>query len=796
VTKNGVWQVHELVSEASTCVNSYWPLSNFIACNALKGMESIPFEQAMHASQYLHGARGFLPLARYRAMYESGRIGHAELQEAFARLKDKERPSMVEFCPTLLEQIDKRTNSNLVSAINRQMIKWLGAYLDKTQAQWKPKTSESLYGFWRELARHDRAMELYAGRNWRNAVAKLPRNADFLLEQCLKALPYDQSQYAAYLQRQILQLPGWASYLKWRQVECQEQDILLDYLAIRLFYEKILLDAHTERSGSFKETTSGTMPQMTAVEEKQNDEDYSYVWQEAYELSYRNQLLSKLSVHSMANDEDKSCCQLVFCIDVRSEPIRRHIEALGPYSTFGFAGFFGMPMRLNELGSASGVDLCPVLLKPNKQVSELSDKETSMRCTGRQALMVSLLQVRKQLKCNLAGAFGLVEAMGFWSALPLLTKTYFPSLVRKASRSFRRASGLACKTYLDLNAFSLSEKLALAEGAIKAIGFERFAKVVVLCGHKSESRNNPYASALDCGACGGNGGGHSARLAAAILNDRAVRSGLSEKGINVPVDTLFVAAEHNTTTDEIEIFGCEGLEEPHCEILDKLKSDLAHVALVASNHRMRNLPQSCLSALNSARARAADWAQIAPEWGLANNAAFIAAPRSATSQADLQGRVFLHSYDCSSDSDGKILELIMTAPLVVAQWINMQYYLSTVDNERFGSGSKVLHNVIGDFGVMQGAAGDLRIGLPLQSLMTPQGGLHEPMRLLAVIRAPVAAIDKVLADHREVEQLVSNRWIRLIALEPHSGEFFEAEGLGKWKIVNHLARVKDLLKAG
>ena len=50
------------------------------------------------------------------------------------------------------------------------------------------------------------------------------------------------------------------------------------------------------------------------------------------------------------------------CIDVRSERFRRHLEALGPYETHGFAGFFGVAIR-HEAASGATSDQCPVLLK-------------------------------------------------------------------------------------------------------------------------------------------------------------------------------------------------------------------------------------------------------------------------------------------------------------------------------------------------------------------------------------------------------------------------------------------------
>ena len=165
------------------------------------------------------------------------------------------------------------------------------------------------------------------------------------------------------------------------------------------------------------------------------------------------------------------------------------------------------------------------------------------------------------------------------------------------------------------------------------------------------------------------------------------------------------------------------------------------------------------------RRRSRDWSQVRPEWALANNAAFIAAPRSRTRHIDLAGRAFLHEYVWQADTDFNILELIMTAPMVVANWINMQYYGSVVDNGRFGSGNKVLHNVVGGaLGVLEGNGGDLRLGLPLQSLHDGSRWVHEPLRLSVFIEAPQTAMDAVIADHELVRELVENGWLHLFRI--------------------------------
>ncbi|HNB21829.1 MAG TPA: DUF2309 domain-containing protein [Candidatus Melainabacteria bacterium] len=776
--------IESAIAEATNCIGPLYPLTNFIACNALKGFEEIPFASAMRKASELFGARGFLPLSSYRAMYESGRIAPSDLEEAFLRNETEKFESQEQERKFLnmAEMLDRTSKSNLVSVINKQMVKWCAAYLDRTQAPWANHKKDDLYSFWKELAPYDLSLALHGVKDWSQTCTRLPARSNEALEILLEELEVRGEHIAPYLRRHVVQMPGFASYLKWREQEGLEKSILTDYFAIRLQYEKVLSQAIARRL--YKCADLGLVRPLLELETasaatSETQDDYGPVWQEAYELNYRNKLLSSLDKKPPSAREAN--CQLVFCIDVRSEPIRRELEKIGPYSTYGFAGFFGMAMRLSELGSSLSFDLCPVLLKPERKVEEKADGASAAGRISWQALRVSAMQLKKKLKCNLAGAFGLVEMLGVFSAVPLALKTFFPSHARKIWNGLESSVAGLADARLDLSAFSKEEKVAMAEKSIKGIGLESFGQLIVLCGHKSTSLNNQFASALDCGACGGNRGGYSARLAADVLNDRSVREELSGRGLVVPDSTRFIAAEHDTTTDQFEFFDCADLTQEQAEILAKLKQDLVSAGNIVRDNRARRLPQSSLGKFNDPIERSCDWGQTAPEWGLAGNAAFIAAPRNLSKNVDLEGRVFLHSYEYSSDSDGQILELIMTAPMVVAQWINTQYYLSTVDNKVFGSGSKIVHNVVGDFGVMQGAEGDLRLGLPLQSLVTETGIFHEPMRLLAVIRAPLSAIDAVLEKHQAVRKLVSNRWIRLVALDPHSCDFYEADDCGQWR---------------
>ena len=766
------------IDNAAGVVTPVWPLRSFIATNPLAGFESLPFPRAVAEGKRRFRGRGYPSRTMGQQALRWGEIDLVVLKAALARHNREDLYEAMVKGPVVAET----PVPSPASALNRLSIKWLTAFLDEGQSAWPmPGREQGFYRAWKALAVHDGELP-DAGR-----LRELPDDTMDALVQLLRDVP--ESELEELLAGHLAALPGWAGFIRWRAnqdhyVWQQAHPISLgEYLAVRLAINWLL----------------GEPQSVPAATDAEVDSE-GLIWLEALEESYRGKLIGELrwGFGQPQPAVPRAEAQLVFCIDVRSEVLRRHLERSGPFQTLGFAGFFGIPVAFRGFTAEQDIASCPVLLSPKytigEQVAAGHEHAAHAHRQGHQHL-TGLRGLLYALKSNIAAPFAYVETAGSLFGVVMAGRTLFPEGFQSSLRRLRDwlvpQAPLEPTIHLcggehgeeDILGVSLEEQIFFAEAGLRVMGLtENFAPLVVLCGHGGETVNNPYAAGLDCGACGGNPGGPNARIMAAIYNDSEVRAGLAERGIVIPDDTRFAAGEHNTTTDEVRIYQPEKLRQHNPLLFDRLQAGLAQARRGATAERSQRLPNSATpDSVFGTRERAADWAQVRPEWGLARNAAFIVGPRDLTRELDLQGRTFLHSYDWRSDPEGKALEIILTAPMVVAEWINTQYYFSTVDNGMYGSGSKVTHNVVGKLGVMQGNASDLMSGLPLQSLMSADGELyHQPLRLMTVVQAPLDRVAAVIERNDILQTLFNHGWVALTVIDPDDGRFLRYQPGLQW----------------
>lgn len=751
------------VESALSRIPPLWPLKHFVAVNPFVGLLDRPFADACSLLQRSVGAAPLQSPADYLEAHRSGVIGPddlvavADAQWPASRLISAlEKADVGGECAlaTVADLLDQeRPRAHWSVFVVEEVAKYCAVAFDENQTTWNsPWKTQGLYSAWRESAVHDHNPESFGLVGFRAFVASLPSDADACIAQCVKLLDPQEVPLADFLHRELSTISGWAGYVQYLvredSLRGKANPALKELLALRLAYDAALYQAFA-RDGVFRAAwRHQTLPGQNHVVL-----DALVRWQLAYEIGFQRRLARDLARSPSAAPSSRPTTQAVFCIDVRSEVFRRHLEAALPgVQTIGFAGFFGFPVAHRTAGAPAATSRCPVLLVPPVDTCEpLSAPEAQAANSTR-----AEAGAWKAFQNSAASCFSFVETAGL----------AFGAALAKAKGS----SGPTCSRVApDFSAGTPETKAALAEGALRNMSLvKNFARLVLVCGHGSQSANNPYASALDCGACGGHAGDVNARLAAATLNDPAVRSALAAKGIAIPADTVFLAGMHNTSTDDVVLFDLEKIPGTHLADLVNLRSSLAKAGVAARRERAPSLglagvPEHKLDA--AVRARATDISQVRPEWGLANNAALVAAPRSRTAGLKLDGRVFLHDYDASADAENKVLTLILCAPVVVASWINLQYYASRVDPKRYGSGNKVLHHVVGGLGVMEGNSGDLRVGLPLQSIHDGEKFVHEPRRLTVFIDVAPARIDAVLAAQPGVKQLFDHGWIHLVALQ-------------------------------
>lgn len=813
-------RIHAACQQACDAIAPAWPLDQSIAVN--------PYWKRTHHS-VRHVAARMAVLADIRVFpqrelmsqaWQLGSVKEQDLQHAYNHnlfaqslgitpndcIQALNQPLNVDQLPLLIDVLDDAADSeNRLSwrqAITHQVSQTCAEYFDTQQAEWQPDRTEGLYAFWRDALTHDHGIGLLMGLpNLEKSLDKLPLTSQEAEAWVMQRLSLPEHVWADYLEAVLLTVNGWASwcaYLGWQaELSGKVDSHLRELLAIRLAWGAILLECKEESAVNFAfkliQRQWYLAPEL--IQQAEETLVIDEVWQQALEASYQGSLAKSLQHHEKAEQPEQVDVQAAFCIDVRSERFRRAFEEVCPAAqTIGMAGFFGLPVAYTPMATEANRPQLPGLLAPTMQVSDtvtqlhkargqhkdLTDKVASLR--------KHRLANKKQLHAASkwpSAAFSFVEVAGFGYLAKLADWVKPVAKQRKNTDRTGLPKRYQAITRPGIINISISQKVELAEKVLISIGLKNgFSSTVLLISHGSQSANNAHAAGLDCGACCGQSGEVNARVLAGILNDVNVRQGLQNKGIYIPLNTTFIAALHNTTTDEIEAFDLDLITDEALKHWETIAPMLQQAGDKVRRERAANLNINSVNQpgklLDNYRRRANDGAQTRPEWGLAGNAAFVIAPRSRTKGKFFDGRSFLHEYDPAKDSNGEVLEQLMTAPMLVTHWINWQYHASTCDPKHMGSGNKLLHNVVGgQVGVFEGNGGDLRIGLSKQSLHDGEEWVHSPVRLTVVIDAPTSRISRIIEKHPTVKYLIDNTWLHLWSYGANNQLLHYQEG--KWK---------------
>jgi uncharacterized protein YbcC (UPF0753/DUF2309 family) len=688
----------QAAAEAARAVRPAFPLDATVAVNPFLGQTTRDLATASAPLARVAGIRLTPPRTELVAKVTAGRIPDDDLATALiastAPAKPRDLAALKALMhkpapepralPTVAGLAARITGTGWPAIVERSIGLWAAGHFDRGQALWTPRPGQGAHAAWREWATHDLTPEIAGLAGFCAHVGQAPDTAERAILRTAERLGLTPEGAATAFHRLLVDLGGWAQPARWLMWQAElaggTDRTLTDLLAIRLVWDEALLAQLPALAPDWREVAAA----HAAPVEPSADQVLDAILQDAAERAHQRGLAALLTGPVAARA--RPAVQAAFCIDVRSEVIRRAVEAQADaVETLGLAGFFGLPLAHRPPGTDEAQVHLPVLLNPQLTSSGHADAatEAGLRIAARTRRAWGRFRQAAVSSC----AF--VEAAGPAYGAKLVADALGLKSVAPAPEPLPQIEG----------GLSAMQKAATAAAVLRAMSLTTgHARVVLLVGHGALTCNNPHHSAYQCGACAGQTGEVSSRVLAALLNDPETRAGLPAQGNALPGDTLFVAGLHETVTDTVTLYRDTPAPD-HAADLARVEGWLRAAAQQARAERALRLPGARAETL--AR-RAADWAEVRPEWGLAGCAAFIAAPRAVSAGRDLAGRAFLHSYDWRADTGFATLEPILTAPVVVASWISLHYDGASVAPGVFGGGNKPIRNVVGGIGVLEG----------------------------------------------------------------------------------------------
>ena len=781
-----VMSVDQILHELKHFLPAQAPLKDFVHHNTLHAFQHLPFFQGLKQAGAQFGYKCFLSLPEYRNLYREGKIKNLVLNKILedqfgdqanawlAKLLDE---STDDFPSPKIGQFRGHWRNddhfNLDKTIHPFLFRLISAYLDQGISIWPfPLESRGFLDSIRQLQAGSYSSIFKSKR-----VVKLLQNTNLNLEELLEILVGDPKGYGWYLFDQQFAHPGWSGMVS--VLESQPES-LLDTKQIYL-QDFILVECLLEIDALDKKFGEGWIPLGQQFPcDTQNlfevglMEEYDLVlqcWQEAYEWSYYDEVLSGIRAVVPANSNPTiPSFQALFCIDDRECSTRRHLEYIDPQcATFGTPGFFSVEFYFKPEYGKFHTKSCPAPVTPKFLIKE----------TAKHKKLASDVHFNQNNHSLVRGWLS-AQTLGFWSAIKLVGNVLRPSSSALEVSSFHHMDpkGRFSIAYQGEEenglqvGFKIEEMVDRIDGLLRSIGLlEGFSPLVYLIGHGASSINNTHYAGYDCGACCGRPGSVNARVAAFMANHPEVRIQLKARGIDIPSETQFLGGLHDTTKDELLFYDEEILHSENQKLHSENQEKFVRVLDINSLERSRRFDtldkNKSITRLHQAvKKRAFSLFEPRPEYNHATNALCIVSRKSTLKGLFFDRRAFLNSYDYRTDLEGKSLTRILSAAIPVCGGINLEYYFSRMDPDKLGAGTKLPHNVMGLIGVANGADGDLRTGLPYQMVE-----IHDPIRLLMVVEQVPELVNKVITASPTLLEWVNNSWVHVVVLDPNSGQF-------------------------
>lgn len=796
--KASTFDEHRVLHDLAHHLPSQTPLKDFIHHNTLHAFQDLTFYDAIFKASKIFGYNVTFNVHEYRSLFKTGRIREDILDMVIEKRKGKTDFSLWRencltkpFSPSYDPRIGKlRANwkshyhLDLDNFVQPLLFRIVGGYLDQGIAIWQfPFEDKGLLNAIREVERNS-----FTSFFRTKHVRQLLFDETLTIKKMLDRLVGDARFYEQYLFDQQFSHRGWSGMMAAIEANphailYQKKVELYDLIHLELLMEIDNLDAElgadwlpmAKKNGDLKPVDLFAPVATTELQEVKK------IWQDAFEWSYYDEVMSGIRQARLAQKSSKQLpprrsFQAILCLDEREGSLRRHLESLdADCETLGCPGFFGVEFFFHPFGGKFYEKLCPINITPKYLIKE---KYGGNRHEDE-------ILYSKHSHTFFRGFLASLS-LGLWSAIKLLFQLAKPEKNQAAKDAFAHMNMDAeliientdpsqMENGLQIG-FTVEEMAERVEGLLRGIGMvEGFATLVYVVAHGSSSANNPHHGAYDCGACSGRPGSVNARVLAYMANHPKVRELLAERGLNLPYDTIFIGALHDTSAELMVYFDDKNLYPEHAAEHQQNKAIFDDALNLNAKERSRRFAsidthQEIKKVREDIRRRSLSFFEPRPELGHSTNALCFVGHRNLTKQLFLDRRAFMSSYDYRTDPDGKLLLGVMRPVPPVCGGINLEYYFSRVDNQKLGAGSKLPHNVMGLVGVVNSTDGDLRSGLPKQMVEA-----HDPMRLLIFAEHEPEIVLKTIKAEPSLYEWFDKEWVHLVAIHPtnHSFHYFE-----------------------